>query len=186
MNKFYVYRYIRLDTEMPFYVGKGCGRRAGKRTRHNEYCQRIMAKAGFRIEYIMKGLSEQAALNKETEFITMYKRIGLCEANLLKGKDSLKAGFRGGFHGKKHSTKTKALIKKSMTGSKNPFHGKKHSAETKEKLRATKGTKILDTKSGTIYRSVKEAAQVRNIPLPTLKKYLYKRPELNNTGLVFA
>jgi len=85
MNNFYVYRYIRLDNNTPFYVGKGKGYRASRIESHNKYCKNIAKKFGYIVEYIIENISENLAFAKEAEFISLYKSLGYCEANFSSG-----------------------------------------------------------------------------------------------------
>src|ERR1700734_3825449 len=69
---YYVYRYIRLDTNMPFYVGKGKGKRAKNVRNHNKLCKNIAKKHDLNIEFIMENLTEDQAFVKEKEFIKIH------------------------------------------------------------------------------------------------------------------
>jgi hypothetical protein len=119
MSDFYTYRYIRLDTNTPFYVGKGKGRRASNISSHNNICKNIAKKHGYIIEYIIENTTEKIAFAKEIEFISMYKNLGYCEANLTGGGEGI-SGFN-------HSLKTKKKISRSHSG-------KTLTKEHKEKL----------------------------------------------------
>lgn len=160
---YYVYRYIRLDTKLPFYVGKGKLNRARNMCDHNDYCKNIANKHGFKIEYIMENLTEEASLSKEIEFIKLYKDLGYCEANFTNGgkgnsgyKHTEEAKKRIGLasKGNKHCLGYKHSIEQSMSksvrqrgvkmpkghglGIKNSFYGKKHSNISIERIRNTK------------------------------------------------
>jgi hypothetical protein len=102
MNNFYVYRYIRLDTNTPFYVGKGKNYRAANINNHNKYCKRIAKSYGYKIEYILNKISENLAFAKEIEFIALYKSYGYCEANFTDGGE--------GPSGYKHTEEVKKKI----------------------------------------------------------------------------
>lgn len=112
---FYIYRYVRLDTFKPFYVGKGRDKRAKLLYHHNELCKRIASKHGFEIEYILENLSESQSFTKEQEFIKLYKDLGLCEANFTNGGE--------GPSGRKLSQETKLKISLAHKGKKkSPEH----------------------------------------------------------------
>ena len=44
MNKFYIYRHIRLDSNTPFYVGKGSNNRAFVKSGRSDYWMKIVNK----------------------------------------------------------------------------------------------------------------------------------------------
>lgn len=117
---FYVYRYIRTDKNTPFYVGKGKGDRAfvSRGKRRNIYFNNITQKTSFYVEIILDNLSELQAFEKEIEFITLYKSLGYCEANLTNG------GL--GHSGYRKSEETKLKLSKSL---------KKMSEESKRRRR---------------------------------------------------
>lgn len=124
---YYVYRYIRLDTNTPFYCGKGFGKRATAFKQHSKKCQAIIAHAGVEVEYIMENMPEKESFAKEMEFIKLYKSYGWCEANETLGGE--------GSSGFKHSQKAKDKISKANTG-------RKHSPETRAQMcRDRKGRK---------------------------------------------
>lgn len=151
---YYVYRYIRLDTNLPFYVGKGRNKRAKKMANHNQHCKRIANKHGYLIEYILENLTEEDAFNKEIEFIKLYKDLGYCEANYATGgqgpsgikqskehKEKLSIANKGDKNalGYKFTKEQKLNASKNHhlnNGGKPPMLGKLHSKETKEKMRS--------------------------------------------------
>lgn len=87
-NNYYVYRHIRLDSNTPFYVGKGKENRAYSKQR-NKYWHRITSKTGFEVEIFISNLTEEQAFNKEKEFIKLYRDYGYKLANLTDGGDGL-------------------------------------------------------------------------------------------------
>lgn len=121
--QFYVYRWIRLDTNQPFYVGKGKGNRS-EQTKHgrNKYFRNILKVSGCEVEIMISNLTEAQAFVKEVEFITLYKSLGYCEANLTNGGE--------GSSGRIHSAETRAKISAAHVG-------KILSAETRAKMSAT-------------------------------------------------
>jgi NUMOD3 motif-containing protein len=87
MDGYYVYRHIRLDTDTPFYVGKGKKSRAYIKYNRNKHWKNIVAKAGYRVEIICSGMAEESAFAAEIEYIRLYKSQGFCEANVHPGGD---------------------------------------------------------------------------------------------------
>lgn len=120
MNNFYIYRHIRLDTNAPFYIGKGVNNRASVVLGRNKYWTNIVNKYGFKSEIMIDNLTEEEALQKEQYFIKLYKDINLCEANITLGGE--------GVTGLQHSDKTKAKIAESMRGR---YLGKIHTEQSK-------------------------------------------------------
>lgn len=125
----YVYRHIRLDKNVPFYIGI-C--RNGKDTnfarayncnryQRNKIWFRIYSKTKIEVEILFDDVSEEFAKAKEIEFISLYKRIidGGTLANLTLGGDGVK-GF-----------KNPKLAERNKTGI---WKGKKHTQETKMKM----------------------------------------------------
>lgn len=121
INKFYVYRHIRLDTNTPFYVGKGSSKRAWSFHKRNSYHKAIIEKHEYNVEIMIDNLTEVEAFRKEKEFILFYKKLGFCEANFSFGGE--------GNSGWKHSEETKRKI--SRKGHLNPNYGNKMSEESK-------------------------------------------------------
>jgi hypothetical protein len=107
---FYVYRHIRLDTNTPFYVGKGSKNRAWTTYSRNKYWHNIVNKFGYSIEIIKENLEENEALTWEINLISLYKQFGYCETNLTVGGE--------GTSGYRHSAETKQLLRELTIGTK--------------------------------------------------------------------
>ena len=150
MNNFYIYRYIRLDTNTPFYIGKGKGHRASGINKHNEYCKNIAKKFGFRIEYIMNYISEDQAFAKEVEFISLYKSYGWCEANFTDGGEG-----RSGYQ-LTEETKKK-ISKNTKKRHQDPEFRKRHRKATKEALNRPE----VKAKISTIQKEIKNKPKVK-------------------------
>lgn len=78
----YVYRHIRLDKNVPFYIGIGLDNggkyhRAGSKQSRNKFWHNIAKKHGYEIEIIVDDLTWDEAKEKEIEFIKLYGRISL-------------------------------------------------------------------------------------------------------------
>lgn len=89
----YVYRHIRLDTNIPFYIGVGVDDNEGKFKRskakehRNEYWHNIIAKTNYRVDIIMNDLSWEEACEKEKELIKLYGRKDKSEGFLANQTD---------------------------------------------------------------------------------------------------
>ena len=160
-----VYRHIRLDKNEVFYIGigKNLSRAFDKRQR-NRYWKFITNKTKYRVDILFDDLSKEEASDKEKEFIKLYGRkdLGLGTlVNMTDGGDGL-------------NNISKELKKRISDKLKNKncsyFKGKKHTDETKKimSLNHHRRTECLDTKTGIIYKSIKEVCIIFNIPKTTL------------------
>jgi len=81
--KYYVYKHIRLDTNRPFYIGKGSrSDRAFNKSQRNKYWKNIVLKHGYRIEIVRYFNSEENALLYERYLQLKYTSSGYVLANL--------------------------------------------------------------------------------------------------------
>jgi len=85
----YVYRHIRHDKNVPFYIGIGNDEkysRAHNDRERNNYWKNIVNKTTYDVEIILDNLTWGDACKKEIEFIALYKRVGdggtLCNMTL--------------------------------------------------------------------------------------------------------
>lgn len=82
----YLYRHIRLDTNVPFYVGIGRDKhftRARNSINRNRYWYSIVNKTKYEVEVMMDDLSVDEAMIKEIEFISLYGRADLMQGTLV-------------------------------------------------------------------------------------------------------
>lgn len=75
----YVYRHIRLDKNIPFYIGigsddRGDYKRAKESANRSRYWHNIVNSFGYDIEIMLDGISWEDAQKKEIEFISLYGR----------------------------------------------------------------------------------------------------------------
>jgi len=88
---FYVYEHWRPDTDLPFYVGKGCGRRARRlRSKRNPHHQNVVNKVlelGLCVEVRMVGggMTEDQAFALEKERISFWKSLSVVLTNQNEG-----------------------------------------------------------------------------------------------------
>lgn len=77
----YVYRHIRLDTMMPFYIGISSNdsnkyKRSKVKQNKNTIWNKIVNKCGgYRIDIILDDITWEEAIEKEIEFISLYGRL---------------------------------------------------------------------------------------------------------------
>ena len=127
-NRFYVYQYINEATGLPYYVGKGTGRRINQSHKHiplpsKEYRQ-----------VIQDGLKHQEALDLEVSLIRKYGR--KVNGGIL---DNIKVNRWACIPGWHHSEDTKQRISKKTLGV-------KKSDETKERMRQAQLNQSLETR----------------------------------------
>lgn len=131
--RFYVYIHKRLTDGKVFYVGKGCGKRAWKKSTRNEWWKRIEAKHGRSVEIPFRNLAEDEAFAKEQELIAFYGRENLC---------NMTAGGEGGIEPSEETRIKQSIARKGRKDSPETIErkrlagtGRHHSEETKQKLR---------------------------------------------------
>lgn len=159
----YLYRHIRKDLNVPFYIGIGKHiERAYSKSNRNNHWNSIINKTDYKVEILFDEIEYDYAKIKEIEFISLYKRKidggTLCNITLggegalgIKHTEEAKIKMsipnRGKiiseeqkrkvseFHkGRKRSEETKRRISEANSGENNFNWGKKASEETKEKM----------------------------------------------------
>jgi len=135
---YYVYKWIRLDTNQVFYIGKGHGNRYKDRNMRNRYFNNVVNKVGMDnivIKFIETDLDEETAFEKERYYIKYYKELGHRLTNLTSGGDGSSDWYSfisdeekerhreisKSFLGRHHTEETKKKMSKSMTGLKHHF-----------------------------------------------------------------
>lgn len=141
-----VYRHIRLDKNVPFYIGIGTRKSRAYDKWRNKIWKSIVAKTPYEVEILFEGLTRNQAENKEREFIKLYGRIDLGTgtlANLTNGGDS---GCGEANRGKKLTEEHKAKLRGRPSPAKSlevrkklseMFKGKPKSEEQKRKISET-------------------------------------------------
>ena len=83
LNNWIVYRHIRLDKNIPFYIGigKDISRPYNKKDRSN-FWKSITGKTGYIVEILFNNLTKDQAIEKEIEFIALYGRVDLKTGSL--------------------------------------------------------------------------------------------------------
>ena len=72
---FYTYIHYRNDTGLPFYIGKGKGKRAYSSKNRNKHWQHLVNKAkGFTVKIVEVFFSEKEALDHEANLIKLYRK----------------------------------------------------------------------------------------------------------------
>ena len=86
---YYVYRHIRPDSGLPFYVGKGKGDRSNSHHSRSQHWRNIVGKHGLRVETVASGLDEELSFLAEIELIDQYRRLSLPLVNKTIGGDGV-------------------------------------------------------------------------------------------------
>lgn len=99
MHKYYIYRHIRLDKNIPFYIGVGTKREVSFRSFYSEYnrafdanarnihWKRITSKVDYKVEILLEYDTYEEAKEKEIELIALYGRHNLDNGNLCNMTD---------------------------------------------------------------------------------------------------
>ena len=139
MEKYYLYRHIRVDKNEPFYIGIGTkseqdlkygyyGRASAKHVDNNIWLK-IIAKTEWRWEILLESDDRKFISEKEKEFILLYGR--KCDnsgtlANLTLGGEEN--------HGYKHTNEAKKKISEAQKGKPGRRLGAKLTSEQCEKF----------------------------------------------------
>jgi hypothetical protein len=119
-KKFYTYAYLRQDGT-PYYVGKGCGKRAYKRQGHT-----VCVPPRERILFLKRNLSEEEAIKHEIYMIAVLGRKDLgtgCLRNLTDGGD--------GVSGRVWTTEQRRNLSEKHTGKRMSDDARRKMSESK-------------------------------------------------------
>ena len=143
---FYVYQYVNPVTNLPFYIGKGQGKRAYdhlKMVKRNTdknactmFCEKLI-NSGIepQIVFVHYDNDEDVIYDLESQLIKKYGRLGLEPDGILVNKS--KGGKRNsGWH---HTDETKNLMSKAKLGNSN------HSDETKLLIAKNTSKALMDS-----------------------------------------
>lgn len=147
MSEFYVYIYWRLDTNEPFYVGKGKEDRWKDLRGRNNHFMNILNTIPIVCEIVKDNLTENQAFYWEEEIIRRLVfeygfSIDIKNANSSDHYCHLCNMTWGGdgnsrVHTKKEKIKQSETMKGKYVGENHPLWGKHHTDETKEKISKT-------------------------------------------------
>lgn len=158
-NHFYVYVHHRVDTGVPFYVGKGHGDRAWRTNSRNQHWRNIVAKTGaFDVELILQDVDEELAFLVEVEAIDRLRRTGVRLANVTNGGE--------GVSGLRRKQSAEEIAKRALANT-----GRKRSLEQRSRIAAAKAGHGLGRKQSAdlVERRV---ASLRGKPRPDVSARL--------------
>ncbi|MGI9143624.1 MAG: NUMOD3 domain-containing DNA-binding protein [Fluviibacter sp.] len=130
----YVYRHIRLDKNVPFYIGIGSDhkyKRAYSSHNRNHHWKNITRKTDYKVQIVLDDLTWEEACKKEKELIALYKRN--YENGLL---CNLTAGGEGNTN---PAPETRYKISISQKGESNNMFGKPKSENWYKSIENFKG-----------------------------------------------
>lgn len=149
-NNYYVYEWIRLDTNEPFYVGKGKGKRWKTLKRENSRFNRIVNKYPTAVNILHDNLEEDIANDLEVWYIREYRDIiGYDMCNIADGGEGVALfGEKNGFYNKNHSVETREKMSKNHANMKRGNHPKSIS--------------IICLNTGEIFNCINDASEKYN------------------------
>jgi len=163
-NNWIVYRHIRNDKNMPFYIGigKDISRPYNKRSR-SKFWKSIIGKTEYTVEILFEDLTKEQAIEKEVEFIELYGRIDLKTGTLC----NMTCGGEG--TGKLNDDLEFIRRKKIIA----TLTGKKLSSASKIKCCTGQKNRMPVTIDGIEYLSLRQAALAFGVHKNTIKKLYY-------------
>jgi hypothetical protein len=186
-----VYRHIRNDINVPFYIGIGKNTsRAYSITHRNKHWTSIARNTSYEVEVLFDGIDYEFAKEKEKEFIDLYKRKedGGTLCNITKGGD--------GVLGLRHDEEARRKMGEPNKGKTisewhrkriSEFHaGKKISEETKRKMSESQIGKSIGRKASEETKLKMLASAKRgenNVTSKLTESNVLKIRELNESGL---
>lgn len=127
-NRFYVYGHFIPGNDVPFYIGKGRGRRAYHLYDRSDFWKSVVKKYGYEVKILHENLTSEEALAREVELISLYGRRDL-KTGILVNQTNGGDGVNG------HSTEARQKISDSHRGKPlSDFHKKKISEANKGRI----------------------------------------------------
>jgi hypothetical protein len=124
--KHYTYIHYRKDNNLPFYIGKGSGGRAGRVSDRNKHWHNINQNIGFYVGIVAPWETEEEAYEHETFLIDCFRDMGYKLVNYLDGGNK-PPSWKGRKQSPEHIAKRMAA--KLQNGR------MKHTEITKQKIR---------------------------------------------------
>jgi hypothetical protein len=146
----YIYRHIRLDTNMPFYIGIGTmdngkyERAYDKNSRSKEW-KEVINNCEYRVEIVLKDVPVEMLGYKEKYFIKLYGRVDLGTGTLVNKTN----GGRGACGAIRSEETRKKMSESSKGKAKSEEHRRKNSEVNKgKKLSVEHKKKISESSKG--------------------------------------
>lgn len=164
----YVYRHIREDLNMPFYVGIGGlktpdnFKRARSSTKRSRHWKNIKSSTTYRVEILFDDLTEIEAKEKEIEFVKLYGRADLGLGTLV--------NFTDGGEGITGLKRSKEFIEKLRVAN----IGRKHSAEAIIKMKLSAKNRVRKPCSEETKLKISNSTKGRVISQESIQKRVQK------------
>lgn len=151
----YVYRHIRLDKNIPFYIGigsdtKGQHNRAYRQHNRSRHWHNIVNKHGYLVEILHDNIDWDTACILEQQLISIYGRMDLQKGdlvNLTNGGDGVLGVIIVAWNkGEQFSEEWKNKLKAARVGKESNAKGKKWTEEAKERIRIARKDNMPSTK----------------------------------------
>ena len=139
--EYYVYVHKRNTDGKIFYVGKGCGKRAWKKSCRNQWWKNIEKKHGRTVEIVARKLSESEAFSMEQQLIASIGRDNLC--NMTDGGEGGVSPTKETREKISKANKGKVVSAETRRRKMIAATGRKHSDETKEKIRIARSRQVM-------------------------------------------
>jgi len=185
MERYYIYRHIRLDNNETFYIGIGKLTKKGytrayNKNKRNKFWKNIVKKTDYQVDIIYHSDSHDEICKKEIQAIKQIGRRITKEGSLV----NLTAGGEGvlGYrHSKKSIEKGRQTMKETIK--------KKGMSESVKRNWFKKGCKgrceilVLNIETGIYYNTIKEASISANLDRRLLNKKIQGKLK-NNTKFI--
>jgi hypothetical protein len=182
-NKFYVYEHIRNDTGEVFYVGKGHRNRAYSTKNRNEFWWNIVKKHGYTVKIVQSNLSESESFNLEIKLISLYRSSGGCYCNMTPGGDG-RSGYTWSPSSIEKRTRTILGKARANKGYRWTEDQKINLSKVMSRKKHKDSRPVIDTATGILYHSAKDAALCLSLPVGSIYKIL-KGIRANKTTLSY-
>jgi hypothetical protein len=174
-----VYQHRRLDNNSIFYIGIGGKSRPHSKCKRSPHWNSIVNKYGYEVDIILSDLSPEEAKAWEVYLIKLHGKRNDKTGNLVnisdggesasgvKRSEEFKKRISEIHKGKVLSTDTRRKLSEMRMGEKHPNWGKK-----RPEFAAKISKKVIDTITGHIYNSAKEAAEANGVKYRTMTQWL--------------
>lgn len=153
MGKYYVYIHYKKGTNIPFYVGKGCRKRAYVKFDRNKWWNNIANKYGYDVEIVERSDDENLMYDLEMYWIGQLKVWGFELTNLTGGgnnnfnfKNPLKGKTFEEIYGIERANILKNKMREAKLGSNNPMYGKESNNKLTESERLIRKKELKEYK----------------------------------------